>query len=155
MERFWNKVDKTSGCWIWTGAKSKKGYGRFKFRGKLVSPHRFSWELRNGPIPKGEGFHGTCVCHKCDNPRCVNPDHLFLGTHKDNMRDAIAKGRIVLGGARGERIGVSKLTDEKVKEIRNLYKSGEYALRKLAEMYSVGYSTIRDIVVGKSWKHVD
>lgn len=77
-----------SGCWFYGGTKNSKGYGFFRLYGKLVFAHRFMWELRNGPIPDG-----LCACHKCDTPQCVNPDHIFIGTHKENMQDSVAKGR--------------------------------------------------------------
>jgi hypothetical protein len=83
----------SDGCWLWAKSKSKNGYGLLSVGRKMIKPHRLSWELAIGPIPKGEGAHGTCVCHKCDVRHCVNPAHLFLGSHLDNIRDMEAKGR--------------------------------------------------------------
>ena len=94
-ERFWEKVQKTEGCWLWTGCMraGKFQYGRLRFPRRMELAHRASWILAYGPIPPGDGFHGTCVLHRCDNPRCVRPDHLFLGTMKDNIHDMFRKGR--------------------------------------------------------------
>jgi len=91
-ERFWGHVQKTETCWLWVAALNNKGYGKFLSlaHGPGTYAHRFSWMLHYGPIPQG-----LCVLHKCDVPRCIRPDHLFLGTHKDNMRDMVAKGRVV------------------------------------------------------------
>lgn len=91
-ERFWGKVDRSGGCWLWTGATTPDGYGRFSFRGKTVYAHRFVWTLHNGTIPRSPAAR-RFICHRCDTPGCVNPDHLFLGTNSDNMRDAAEKKR--------------------------------------------------------------
>lgn len=92
--RFWEKVFKTEGCWLWTGSREEHGYGVFHVGAhSTVIAHRYGWELVNGPIPKREGAEELCVCHHCDTPSCVRPDHLFLGTDKDNMRDMVSKGR--------------------------------------------------------------
>ena len=99
-ERFWEKVDKKNknGCWMWIGhtrGNGKLQYGKFDIHGKQISAHRMSWILTNGDIPDihGTDKRGTCILHKCDNTLCVNPSHLFVGTHADNMRDKVIKGR--------------------------------------------------------------
>jgi len=88
VKRFWDKVDKTGECWIWTASKYLNGYGQFRFDGKNWGAHRMAWLLTNGEIPDG-----MLVCHTCDNPSCIRPAHLFIGTQKQNMRDCIDKGR--------------------------------------------------------------
>jgi hypothetical protein len=118
-ERFWAKVDigGPDDCWEWTGTKNKKfKHGRVGKDYKLVLAHRLSWELTNGPIPEG-----ICVCHKCDNPPCCNPNHLFLGTKKDNMQDMIKKGRS--NYLNGEAHGSAKLTTAQVLEILRVGKA--------------------------------
>lgn len=92
-ERFWRRVRQGSGCWEWQGTRTAQGYGGFRIGGTMRKAHRVAWELTHGPIPPGAGPHGTCVLHRCDNPGCVRPDHLFLGTNRDNARDREAKGR--------------------------------------------------------------
>lgn len=88
MERFWSKVTKTSSCWVWTGCTGDSGYGHIKVDGRVIAAHRIAYEISNGPIPEG-----LCVCHSCDVRRCVNADHMYLGTHTENIADRVAKGR--------------------------------------------------------------
>ena len=138
------------GCLIWKGSKSPYGYGiilrerQGKRRGHFT--HRFAYELANGPIPKGLN-----VCHKCDNPLCCNPQHLFLGTHSDNNRDMNQKGRNV----RGEKQGHAKLTAKIVIAIRHRYEAGGVTLKSLGSEFGIHFSTISNIVRRKTWKHVD
>jgi hypothetical protein len=114
-ERFWPKVDKDAdgGCWVWTASRNEQGYGCCGFNGRTYTAHRLSYELARGPIPPG--MH---VLHRCDNPPCVNPEHLFVGDQSDNMRDMYGKGR---GANRqGELSGAAKLTESQVREIKQL-----------------------------------
>ena len=149
---FWEKVDKrgTGECWNWTPTCRPDGYGQFKFNGKPRLAHRVSWEIHNGKIPHNNSHHGMCVCHKCDNPKCVNPDHLFLGTQADNVADMISKGRQV--DVHGESAGRSKLTDEKVRKIRSMYPLKTIA--ELARFFGRGETTIAKVVRRQTWRHI-
>lgn len=138
-QRFWKYVHKTDGCWIWTGFRDEDGYGRFD----SSIAHRVSWELRNGAIPSG-----MSVCHRCDNPNCVNPEHLFLGTPLDNSRDMVAKGR----SARGTKQHSSKLTPQIVIEIRRLYAPGIFGKKDVATKLGVTLSSVHDVLRGRSWR---
>ena len=93
---FWFRVDKRQDCWLWLGSVNNYGYGTLGHNKKVILAHRYAWEITNGAIPDG-----LLVCHSCDNPPCVNPDHLFLGTHTDNLNDCISKGRFTAGKAAG------------------------------------------------------
>ena len=146
-----------SNCVEWWGSKDKDGYGLFNFEGKLGRAHRLAWDQTNGPIPAG-----MCVLHKCDNPSCVNVDHLFLGTHKDNTRDMYEKGRSGMIGNtwnrghtrnRGEKHGNAKLKEQNIQEICDLRKHG-FTQQKIADWYGVDRGTIKDIVNGRCWKHL-
>lgn len=146
QERFWAKVDKSGGpdaCWLWTAAQAD-GYGRFG-RGSALA-HRVSYELHNGPIPEGEGYHGTCVCHSCDNRLCVNPAHLFLGTQADNVRDMHSKQR----GSRPP--SHAKLTRECASAVRCLRVTGQYVQRELAELFGCSRENVAAILAGRSWR---
>ncbi len=160
-ERFWEKVDKrgSDDCWLWTGCCDAGGYGIIGAGGrggKSLKVHRLSYELHNGSIPIGEGYHGTCVCHACDNRRCVNPAHLWLGTMADDTRDKMEKGRWQGGGGTsfGEKNGRVKLTEVQVTAIRQDYKwhSRTHGSSALARKYRVSCCTICRIVKNKTWK---
>lgn len=157
-DRFWAKVNKTDGCWLWTGCTVRGGYGQFSTNKHLISAHRYSYALHSGPIPDQLN-----VCHRCDNPACVRPDHLFLGTQAENIADKVAKSRQAKGSthgtkvkpervARGTRQGTSKLTDDQVRAIRAL--RPHLTVRALALQFGVSSSTIQDIVTWQIWKHI-
>ncbi len=141
--RFWKFVDKTDTCWLWTGCVQR--YGQFApHQSRAIKAHRFSWIIHYGQIP--EGMH---VLHRCDNPPCVNPEHLFLGTHKDNMADMVSKGRQTLG----EDNPSAKLKGVDVRAIRNRCKEG-FSGKQLSEVFRVSRSTIYAIKNRHIWKHI-
>lgn len=130
-----------SGCWIWIGAKTGNGYGVIWVKGEYVASHRVSYEMFNGSIPARH-----LVCHTCDTPLCVNPDHLFIGSHADNMADRNRK----LRQAHGERNFGSKLKNNDVLAIRNSSKDNKV----LAAKYGVHFSTIYEIKTNKTWRNI-
>lgn len=152
-ERFWEKVNKTEDCWLWTAAKKEFGYGVIGCpdkRGQTLRAHRVSWKIANGEIPKG-----LFVLHKCDVPACVNPDHLFLGTRQENTDDMVAKGRQSrIGNGKAEDSPNSKLSWEEVREIRARHSTGE-TLVSIGKTFSMHPTTIAQIVKRKTWKEED
>jgi hypothetical protein len=155
---FWEKVQRggEDECWEWTGATRGRpgrgsGHGVINIGGTLVGAHRFSYILANGFIPEG-----LEVCHKCDNPRCVNPRHLWADTHAANMADSAAKGRRkgVMPSRRGELNARAKLTEDDVRVIRKRHANGE-ATSALATAYGVAPGTINLIVRRINWPHVE
>lgn len=145
-ERFARNVQKTATCSLWTAHCVRDGYGSIRFRGRETGAHRVAYELFVGPIPPG-----LDVLHACDTPPCVRPDHLFLGTQLDNVRDMFAKGRNRTIAS--ELHHSAKLTVEHVREIRRLHASG-IARRELARRFAVRPSSIWKILRGKSWRGV-
>lgn len=151
-ERFWEKVDIRSEdeCWLWKGGRSGKcrpggvRYGVFKIDGKVCQSHRAIWMIINGSIPEG-----MYICHHCDNPLCVNPKHLFLGTPYDNNHDMIDKGRYVC--LSGEDAPGTKLTKEEVEEIKRMYIPRKVTQSYLAKLFGVTQANIYAIVNGISW----
>ena len=149
VDRFFEHIDKTSsvnGCWIWKGHINKAGYGRIRRDHKDMSTHRYSWLIHNGDIPKN-----MFICHKCDNPICCNPEHLFLGTPKDNSQDRKNKKRN--RDQNGSKHNFAKLNESQVLTIRNRLKNGEVG-RHLAKEYSVHVMTISNIKNRKKWTHI-
>ena len=137
-----------SGCWEWNGYADgvrSNGYGRVAVGSKRLDAHRVSWTLHNGPIPEGE-----YVLHKCDNKVCVNPEHLFLGDHTSNMADMVSKGRQVKGSDHH----LAVLNEHDIPIIRFLRAHGSL-LREIAVLFGVSKNTIRQVVIGNTWKHVD
>jgi len=160
--RFWRHVDTSGDCWLWQASVDTSGYGQISNgAGRLVMAHRLSYELAHGPIPPGR-----LVCHKCDTPRCVNPAHLFLGSHVDNAADMVAKGRSARGDAssarlhperrpRGATHPKARLTEAQVVDLRQRYAAGTTTQRALAREYGVSRATIVAALERRSWHHVD
>ncbi len=172
-DRFWTKVNKDApfGCWLWTGVKNiQTGYGMFVWEKRhTVTTHRASWVFANGPVPDG-----LEVCHNCDKNyplsdpsyrACVNPSHLFLGTHLDNIADAVKKRRHAWGERhgsvlhpetilRGEERGTAKTTEADVLQIRTLYATGKYKLKELGQMFDLSLANVHHIVKRRTWTHI-
>lgn len=154
--RFWKYVDKNgplaeslgTKCWNWTGGKNWQGYGNYSLNKTSIGTHRFSWILHFGQ-PNEDKPH---VLHRCDNPPCVNPDHLFVGTNADNIRDRNSKGR--MRWVRGEEHPKSKLKNSDIPKIKALRESGGYGVREIALMFNVSHSLISCITRGKKRKDV-
>jgi hypothetical protein len=151
VKRFWTNVMIADGCWEWRGSMYERtGYGRICLggdKGKTILAHRASWMLHKGNVPEG-----MQVLHRCDNRKCVNPGHLFVGTAADNMNDKVMKGR--QSRLLGTSNPMSKLTDARVREIKEEYARGEKSQSEVGEMFGVRQTTVGKIVRGESWSHV-
>ncbi len=135
-KRFWSKVDvgNPDECWEWISFRDSEGFGHFSIKGRQYYSHRVAWYLTFGRISKG-----LCVCHHCDNPSCVTPSHLFLGTQRDNLQDASRKGHW------------GKLTADDVREIREILSEGDWSRQEIADAFGVRRSHISRIKRGKKW----
>jgi hypothetical protein len=174
MGRFLGRIHyHKSGCWEWTGTLSAGRYGSFKVNGKQVKAHRWIYEQMRGPIQEG-----MVVCHSCDNAKCVNPNHLWIGTQNDNIQDCINKGRayhpkgfkktkgILYGDMnpsrthpesrpRGENVNTSKINEDDVRTIRLLYSTKQLNQVQLSAKYSISQPNISAIILRKTWAHID
>jgi len=130
-----------SGCWLWIGGCTDRGYGNMRFDGKNLGAHRMSWKRHNGPIPPG-----GVICHRCDTPSCINPDHLFLGIQADNIKDAAAKGRM----PRGEKSWNAVLTEPQI--INTL--ADNRTAPEIARDHGAAPTTIYAVKSGRTWKHL-
>lgn len=148
-EKFWEKVNKTDSCWNWIACKNNWGYGKFyvAYKKPPMSAHRVSWEIYNGEIPEK-----MQVLHYCDNPACVNPSHLFIGTNADNVIDKVKKNR--QSRIFGWKNPNTKLNAEKVLQIRRMYLRNKFGFQSLAKMFGVNDKTIMSILRRETWAWV-
>ena len=149
IERWSSKVNmQENDCWLWTGAKTRGGYGHFRMFisnvWKMYKAHRFSYEHFNNVKLEND----VLVCHKCDNPCCVNPDHLFIGNAQENVTDKVSKGRHKYG----RKLGNSWLSQEIADKIRLTYSIGEYTMKQVGEMFNTSASQVERIINNKIWK---
>ena len=153
-ERFWNKVNKNgqlildTPCWEWTAGTFSNRYGQFFDGNSKIGAHRFSYKIHFGDISDE-----LKVCHKCDNRRCVNPEHFFLGTQKENMEDMVRKGRRIHASKVGERNGRAIVTESNVLEMRNLHNNG-ISIAEIARRFDTSETQTARIVKLQSWRHV-
>lgn len=145
--RYTSWVVTEAGCWEWCGGKRKGGYGRLTFGGKSFVTSRLAYETWVGSIPEG-----YVVRHKCDNPPCINPEHLEVGTHKDNTRDKMSRNRLRVRS--GSSHGQAKLLESDVRFIRQEYSKGHTTQKMLGDLYGVSQTTISHIILGKVWRGV-
>ena len=154
VARFWAKVDRSDDCWLWTGARTKAGYGSLRLNGRVVYAHQVAWVLANGPIPSGVEIRHVV----CDNPPCVRDVHLAPGTHADNMADMAEHGRAATGDRHGMRLYPerrwAKITAEIVIEIRRRYDAGERNGAALGREYGLGKSQVSRIIRRHCWAHL-
>lgn len=155
LDRFWSKVHKTEGCWLWTAATNGSGYGKFCLRKPwTMDAHRVAYQIVYGPVGQA-----VVICHRCDVPSCVRPDHLFVGTHAINVQDMVTKGRHARGAAlnRPSQVGQSnymaRLTDDDVRTIRARYEGGDKPT-VIAKEFGIKYGTVWAITHGHRWRHV-
>lgn len=149
--RFWSKVDRSGECWLWTASCNTHGYGSFWLKGKNVGAHIVSYEMTHGPVP--DGLH---VLHHCDNRPCVRPDHLYAGTHQQNMDDRARRGRTAngCGWYRGELRPTASLTDQQARHIRERYAEGGITQHELAAEAGVKLHVVTDIIRRRTWRHI-
>lgn len=143
--RFWAKVDKNApgGCWIWTGAKRPSGHGNFTWDGKVGRPHRMAWKMIMGSLPKWTDYGDPILCHKCDDPACVRPKHLYIGTQQQNMRDVLIRGNPKR----------TKLTPSKVKEMRQLHAEG-VTNKDIAYRFDVHEMVAYRVTTRRTWNFI-
>lgn len=148
LKDFYDQIDQKAfnECWEWRGVTNGFKYGRFIFYGKNFGSHRIAYMFQKGMLP-----NGLFVCHKCDNPICCNPDHLFIGTNSENIADCVSKGRQV----RGEKAPRAVLSNSDVLEIRKEYKKGKTSYKNLGKKYGVRNAAIYKIINRRTWKHLN